>query len=112
MGSEYSFTHDTYISPFTWRYGSQEMRVIWSDLHKWRLCRRVWVALAAAQHKAGLVTTEQLDDLRAHMEDVDLARAAEIEADIHHDLMAQLRSFAEQCPIGGAVLHLDRKSVV
>jgi len=50
------FKHDTYLSPFTWRYGSGEMRAIWSEAHKRRLWRRIWVALAAAQHQAGLVT--------------------------------------------------------
>jgi len=110
MQSRELFTHETYLSPFTWRYGSDEMRVIWSDDHKWRLCRRVWVALATAEHEAGLVTAEQLADIRAHEGDVDLARAAEIEAEIHHDLMAQLRCFAEQCAIGGAVLHLGATS--
>ncbi len=105
-----SFTHDTYLSPFSWRYGSEEMRAVWSDVHKRLLWRRVWVALAAAQHEAGLVSAEQLADLRAHREDVDLARAAEIEAEIGHDLMAELRCFAEQCPVGGGVLHLGATS--
>jgi len=86
------------------------MRAIWSEVHKRRLWRRVWVALAGAQHQAGLVTTEQLANLRAHQEDVDLDRAAEIEAEIHHDLMAELCCFAEQCPIGGPVLHLGATS--
>ena len=104
------FQYDTYLSPFTWRYGSGEMRVIWSEVHKRRLWRRVWVALAGVQYQAGLVTAEQLADLRAHEGDVDLARAAEIEAEIHHDLMAELRCFAEQCPTGGPVLHLGATS--
>ena len=107
---ENQFEHDTFLSPFTWRYGSREMRAIWSEVHKRRLWRRAWVALAAAQHRAGLVTAEQLADLRAHQGDVDLARAAEIEAEIRHDLMAELRTFAEQCPAGGAVLHLGATS--
>jgi adenylosuccinate lyase len=105
-----SVTHETYLSPLTWRYGSEAMRTIWSEAHKHRLWRRVWIALAAAQHRAGLVTAEQLAELRAHAGDVDLARAAEIEAEIHHDLMAELRTFAEQCPQGGAVLHLGATS--
>jgi adenylosuccinate lyase len=108
--TEIQFTHDTFLSPFTWRYGSEEMRAIWSEVHKRRLWRRVWVALAAAQHQAGLVTAGQLADLRAHEGDVDLARAAEIEAEIHHDLMAEIRAFAEQCAIGGPVIHLGATS--
>ena len=110
MKPETQFTHETYLSPLTWRYGSEEMRHLWSEEHKRRLWRRVWVALAAAQHQAGLVTAEQLAELRAHEGDVDLVRAAEIEAEIRHDLMAELRTFAEQCPVGGAVLHLGATS--
>jgi adenylosuccinate lyase len=49
-----SFSYEAYLSPFTWRYGSGVMRQVWSQAHKRRLWRRVWVALAAAQHEAGL----------------------------------------------------------
>ena len=105
------FTHDTYLSPLTWRYGSEAMRSVWSERHKRRLLRRFWVALAAAQHEAGLVTAEQVADLRAHQEQIDLARAAEIEAEIRHDLMAEIRTFAEQCPLGGGIIHLGATSM-
>ncbi len=105
-----AFDHETFLSPFTWRYGSDEMRGIWSEAYKWRLARRVWVALAAAQHQAELVSAKELADVKAHVDDIDLARAAEIEAEIHHDLMAQLRTYAEQCPVGGGILHLGATS--
>ncbi len=104
------YNHHTYLSPFTWRYGSQEMRRIWSEEHKRRLWRRIWVTLAEVQHEAGLVTAEQLADLRAHQDQVDIARAHEIEAEIGHDLMAEIRTFAEQCPVGGGVIHLGATS--
>ncbi len=110
MKSETQFTHETYLSPLTWRYGSDEMRALWSEEHKRRIFRQIWVALAAAQQRAGLVTPEQLADLRAHQDDVDIERAAEIEAEIHHDLMAEIRTFAEQCPIGGPIIHLGATS--
>lgn len=100
-----SFNHQTFISPFTWRYGSEEMRQLWSEMHKRRLMRRVWVALAAAQHQAGLVTAEQLADLQAHAEDIDIERALELEKETRHDVMAEIRAFAEQCPIGGGIVH-------
>ena len=106
-----TFTHDTYLSPFTWRYGSPEMRTLWSEAHKRRLWRRIWVALAEAEQAAGLVTAEQVADLRAHQENIDLARAQEIEADIHHDLMAEVRTYAEQCPVGGGIIHLGATSM-
>jgi adenylosuccinate lyase len=106
-----TFNHDTYLSPFTWRYGSPEMRRLWSEAHKRRLWRRIWVALAEAERAAGLVTAEQVADMRAHQEDVDLARAQEIEAEIHHDLMAEVRTYAEQCPVGGGIIHLGATSM-
>ncbi len=109
--SDPAFTHETYLSPFTWRYGSAAMRRVWSEEHKRRLLRRVWVALATAQHEAGLVTAGQLADLQAHQDEVDIARAAEIEAEIRHDLMAEIRVYAEQCPVGGGIIHLGATSM-
>jgi adenylosuccinate lyase len=108
---ENGFSHESYLSPFTWRYGSEAMRRVWSEAHRRRLWRRVWVALAAVQQEAGLVTEEQLEDLRAHAGEVDLVRAAEIEAEIHHDLMAEVRAYAEQCPVGGGIIHLGATSM-
>ena len=105
-----TYSHDTYLSPLTWRYGSAPMRQIWSERHKRLLYRRFWVALARAQQAAGLVTPEQVADLVARQDDIDLARAAEIEAQIQHDLMAEIRVFAEQCPIGGGIIHLGATS--
>jgi adenylosuccinate lyase len=103
--------HETYLSPFTWRYGSDAMRELWSEEHKRRLWRRVWLALAEAQQSWGLVTAGQVADLRAHVDDVDMQRARQIEAEIHHDLMAELRTFAGQCPAGGPILHLGATSM-
>ncbi len=103
--------YETYQSPFSWRYGSDEMRSLWSEVHKRRLWRQIWVALADVQAGFGLLRTEQVDDLRAHVNDVDLPRALQIEADIHHDLMAELKVFAEQCPLGGGALHLGATSM-
>ena len=86
------------------------MRHLWSETHRRRLMRRVWVALAEAQHEAGLVSEEQLDDLRTHVDDVDIERTSAIENEIQHDLMAELRTFAEQCQSGGSVLHMGATS--
>jgi len=86
------------------------MRQVWSEAHKRRLWRRVWVALATAQHEVGLVTAAQLADLRTHQDEIDIARAAEIEEEIKHDLMAGVKVFAEQCTVGGAIIHLGATS--
>jgi len=95
----------SYLSPFSTRYGSKEMRALWSETAKRRAWRRVWVAVAEAQAAAGLVTAEQVGELQAHAQDIDLERAGAMEAEIGHDLMAELRTFAEQCPAGGSILH-------
>ncbi len=109
--TEQSYSYDTYLSPYTWRYGSPAMRRVWSELHRRRLWRRIWVALAEAQQAAGLVRPEQTADLRAHAEEIDLERALAIEAEIHHDLMAEVRTYAEQCATGGAIIHLGATSM-
>lgn len=106
-----TFTHETFLSPLTWRYGSDEMRQVWSEAEKRRLLRRFWVALAEAQEEAGLVTAEQVADLRAHQDEIDIERAAAIEREIRHDLMAEIKTFAEQCSLGGSIIHLGATSM-
>lgn len=99
-----------YQSPFSWRYGSEDMRRLWAEEHRRRLWRRIWVALAEAQAEAGLVTPDQVADLRAHWDEIDLARAQAIEAEIGHDVMAEVRTYAEQCTVGGGIIHLGATS--
>jgi adenylosuccinate lyase len=106
-----SFTHETYLSPFTWRYGTDEMKTIYSETHKRKLERRVWIALATAQMDAGLVTQKQVDQLIEHKDDIDVDRATEIENEIHHDLMAEIKTYAEQCPEAGSIIHLGATSM-
>lgn len=100
-----------FASPFSWRYGSEAMRRIWSEEHKRCLWRRIWVSLAEVQSQVGLVSQEQVEELRAHQSDVDLERSAAIEAEIHHDLMAEIKTYAEQCPNAGGVIHLGATSM-
>jgi adenylosuccinate lyase len=99
-----------YLSPFTWRYGSQEMRQTWSEAHKRRLWRQMWAVLAEVQVQFGLIRPEQAADIASRQADVDIQRSLEIEAEIQHDLMAELRAYAEQCPVGGGALHLGATS--
>ncbi len=74
-----TFDHSSYISPFTWRYGSDFMRNVFSEVHKRTLLRTIWIAIAKAQMKAGLVTIEQVEDLISHKDEIDIKRASEIE---------------------------------
>ncbi|MHB8441597.1 MAG: adenylosuccinate lyase [Candidatus Tyrphobacter sp.] len=102
-------TFDRYASPFSWRYGSAELRALFSERERRRLWRAVWIALAEAQ--PGLVSPAQLADLRAHAHDVDVEAALEIERETHHDLVAELRLFATQAAVGGGRLHLGATSM-
>ena len=102
---------DGYQSPYSWRYGSDAMRSWWGQRNKRLLWRRIWVALAGAQRSLGLVTDEQYDEVQSHIGDIDIERAHAIEAEIRHDLMAELKTFAEQCPVGGGILHLGATSM-
>jgi adenylosuccinate lyase len=106
---EYNFT--SYLSPFTWRYGSETMREIWSEYNKRLGWRQVWVDLAQAECELGLVKPEQVSDLRMHLSDIDILRSLEIEAENQHDLMAELKYFASQSPVGGSILHAGATSM-
>jgi adenylosuccinate lyase len=102
---------DSYQSPFSWRYGSPEMRTIWGEENKRLIWRRLWVTMAEAQTEWGLVTKEQVKDLKNHATEVDVSRSLEVEKNIHHDLMAEIKVYAEQCPLGGGILHLGATSM-
>lgn len=102
---------EDYQSPFSWRYGSAEMRAIWGEKNKRLTWRKLWVAMAEAQLPLQMVTSEQLLDLKAHMGDVNITRALEIEKTIRHDLMAELKTYAEQYPKGSGILHLGATSM-
>jgi adenylosuccinate lyase len=101
---------DNYLSPFTWRYGSREMRQVWSETNKRLLWRQIWVALAEIQSEYGLVKSDQVADMRRHMNEINIPRALEIESETQHDLMSELQTFAEQCRIGGGIIHFGATS--
>lgn len=87
------------------------MRCIWSEKNKRLIWRQLWVALAEVQSVWGLTTTAQVADLRKHAGEVDMARSLELEKSIRHDLMAELKVFAAQCPIGGGIIHFGATSM-
>ncbi len=103
--------HAIYQSAFSWRYGSDTMRALWSEEEKRHRWRQAWLALAEAQHAAGLVSAEQAADLRDHVDDIHMQRAHEIEAEIRHDVMAEIKTYAEQCRVGGGIIHLGATSM-
>ena len=81
------------------------MRLLWSEQYKHLTWRRIWIALAETMETVGLVSHEQVEDLQHQASNINLTRIREIEAEIHHDLVAEIRAYAEQCPLGGEILH-------
>ena len=101
----------TYQSPFSWRYGSKGMRNVWGVEKTRLLWRKIWVALAEAQVSYGLVTKEQAASLASQAAALDLKRSFELEKELKHDLMAELKAFAEGCPDASGILHLGATSM-
>ena len=104
--------HDRYANPLIERYASDEMAGLFSARTRIRTWRRIWIALAQAQHELGIggVTAEQVEDLEKSADAIDFARAAELERELRHDVMAHVRAFGEVAPAGGPVLHLGATS--
>lgn len=106
-----SSPYENYQSPFSWRYASQEMRSLWSEHQKRLLWRKIWVALAKVESEFGLFASDLVEELEVQATEIDVETALEIEAQIHHDLMAELKTFAQRCPTAGGILHLGATSM-
>jgi adenylosuccinate lyase len=102
---------ERWSNPLASRYASFEMAEIWSDPHRYGLWRRVWLALAEAEAELGLpITPDQLDEMRAHLDTVDFAKAATYEKQTRHDVFAHLHTFGDDCPTARPILHLGATS--
>ena len=102
---------DIYDSPLSGRYASREMQEIFSQDRKFTTFRKLWVALAEAENELGLpVTEEQIEELRAHIYDLNLDVAAEREKEVRHDVMAQVYAYGVQCPKAKGIIHLGATS--
>ncbi len=102
---------DRYISPLSERYASKEMQYIFSSDMKFRTWRKLWIALAETEKELGLnITQEQIDELRAHQDDInyDVARAREKE--VRHDVMSHVYAYGVQCPKAKGIIHLGATS--
>ena len=104
-------SNQSYESPFCTRYASPEMQYIFSADKKFTTWRKLWVALARAEMELGLpVTQAQVDELSAHIEDVDYAKAAEYEKAFRHDVMAHVHTYGDACPGAAGIIHLGATS--
>ena len=100
-----------YQNPLIERYASDEMSRIFSAATKFSTWRRLWLSLAESQHELGLpIPDDALRDMRAHLDDIDLKRAAELEKRFRHDVMAHVHLFGEAAPAAKAVIHLGATS--
>ena len=100
-----------YISPLSTRYASDEMQYLFSAEKKFKTWRRLWIALAEAEQKAGLaITDEQIAEMKAHAEDLDLELAAEYEKKLRHDVMAHIHAWGDVCPKARPIIHLGATS--
>jgi adenylosuccinate lyase len=105
-------------NPLVERYAGRAMAELWGPQRKFSTWRRLWLALAEAQHELGLraedgsprIRPEQLEALRAHLDNIDFARAAEHERRLRHDVMAHIHTLGEACPAARDILHLGATS--
>ena len=103
--------HARYVNPLTARYAGAEMSHIFSDDHKFGLWRRLWLALARAEQRLGLdISDAQLQEMTAHLDDIDYERADAYERELRHDVMAHVRAWGDQCPTARPVIHLGATS--
>lgn len=102
---------DTYENPLITRYASREMAHLFSDEVKFKTWRRLWVALAEAEHELGLpVTQEQVDELKAHQDDINYEVAEAREREVRHDVMSHVYAYGVQCPKAKGIIHLGATS--
>ena len=100
-----------YISPLGERYASREMQYIFSEDMKFRTWRRLWIALAETEKELGLdITDEQIEELKAHRDDINYEVAREREKIVRHDVMSHVYAYGQQCPKAAGIIHLGATS--
>ena len=103
--------HDVYDNPLIGRYASAEMSQLWSPQTKHSTWRRLWVALAESERELGLeISQAQIDELKAHVDDIDFEAAARHEKRLRHDVMAHVHAFGDVCPTAKPIIHLGATS--
>ena len=100
-----------YENPLISRYASPEMSSLWSPRRKFGTWRRLWVALAESEAELGLpITAEQIDQMKAHLDDIDFEAAARYERKLRHDVMAHVHAYGDACPDARPIIHLGATS--
>ncbi len=100
-----------YENPLNTRYASKEMQENFGDQKRFRLWRKLWIALAESEMELGLpITREQIEELKAHAEDIDYERAERYEREVRHDVMAHVRAYGDVAPKAKGIIHLGATS--
>ena len=103
--------HSRYVSPFSQRYASADMQKIFSDDHKFRLWRKLWIYLAQAQKELGLdISDEQIAQMEQAADTIDYEAATRYELQLRHDVMAHVHAFGDACPLARPIIHLGATS--
>ncbi len=103
--------YDRYVSPLSTRYASREMQYIFSPDKKFKTWRKLWIALAETERELGLpITQEQIDELKAHADDINYEVAQEREKLVRHDVMSHVYAYGQQCPKAAGIIHLGATS--
>ena len=103
--------HNRYTSPLTGRYASEEMQYIFSQDFKFRTWRKLWIALAESEKELGLgITDEQIEELKAHQDDINYEVAEAREKEVRHDVMSHVYAYGQQCPKAKGIIHLGATS--
>ena len=103
--------NDRYVSPLSERYASREMQYIFSPDKKFRTWRKLWIALAETEQELGLpITDEQIEELKAHADDINYEVAKERERLVRHDVMSHVYAYGVQCPKAKGIIHLGATS--
>ena len=103
--------HDIYQTPLVSRYASSEMVTLFSDDRKFKLWRKLWIALAEAQGELGLeISPNQLAELRSNLDQIDYEKIAAYERKLRHDVMAHVHGYADLCPTARPIIHLGATS--
>ena len=111
VASETEIMKEKYENPLITRYASDEMAHIFSDEVKFRTWRKLWIALAEAESELGLpISEQQLDELRAHAEDINYDVAEEREKQVRHDVMSHVYAYGVQCPSAKGIIHMGATS--
>ena len=104
-------SNDRYTSPLSERYASKEMQYIFSPDKKFRTWRKLWIALAETEKELGLdITDEQIEELKAHVDDINYDVAKEREKVVRHDVMSHVYAYGKQCPKAKGIIHLGATS--